>query len=180
VKGPPERVAELREKYARMLALRVAHVRARSEEGFEEPDPRAEMAALAARFPGALREIDALPLATIRGRVAALDGVLRGEAGAAPWMVAQTAFHRLARGALAAKRWLAKERAAGAGAPDLRARFLADASLDDEARAWADDLASVARPPRGRLLPLVYARAAAELDATPDEIRALVFPPKRR
>jgi hypothetical protein len=184
VDGPPETVAALREKYARMLALRVAHARAKDDPGFVEPDPRREMAALAARFPGALREIDALPLATIRGRVAALDAVLRGDAGAEPWMVAQAAFHRLARGALAAKRWLASERrtaSSHAGAlADVRATFLADASLDGDARAWADDLGALARPPRGRLLPLVYARAAAELGATPAEIRALVFPPKRR
>lgn len=153
----------LREKYAAILALREAHGTA------DEPDPRAALGSLAARFPGALREIDELPLETIRARLAALDAALGDATTIARWMIAQDLFHRLARGALAVKRWLVRK--PGATPADVRH----DATLDDEARAWADDVDAIARPPRGRVMDLVHARVARELGVTDEEARLLVF-----
>lgn len=117
------------------------------------------MARLAARYPGALRELDALPLAAIRSRIAALSRAERDASRVARWMIAQSRFHSLARGALAAKRWLA-ERKGG---------------LPHAASAWKADLDRIAKPPRGRLMDLVHARVAAELGITADESRRLVF-----
>lgn len=160
----------LREKYERMVALRELHDRARREPGFVEPDPRAELAGLAARFPGALREIDRRPLEILRDRIAELAAAERRPERAARWMIAQAVFHRLARGALVAKRWLGKRREV----TDAMRTELASGQ-DEDARAWADDLASLARPPRGRLVEIVLARAGAELAMDAEEVRRLVF-----
>jgi hypothetical protein len=172
----------LREKYETMLALRVAHARAKDDPSFIEPDPRPAMRELAARFPGALREIDELPLETIEWRIAALSEAVRDHRShLRPWMSAQIVFHRLARGALATKRWLGRRRTI---VPLHREAFLE--AIDNreialEALAWEDDLAHVARPPRGRLMDLVLSRAAKELALDVPSLRALLYPhPKRR
>jgi len=155
----------LREKYERLLALRLAHDRAKRDGAFEEPDPRREMTEIAKRWPGALRELDALPLDELRARITALSS----DEPMAPWMRAQDAFHRYARGALAAKHWLGKRKRISA---ELTSEFRASASRD--ARLWADALADIASPPRGRLMDLVYARVARELDVSIAEARRLV------
>jgi hypothetical protein len=163
----------LRDKYERMLALRIAH------EGDDEPDPRAALAALANEFPGALREIDDLERRVIEERIASL---LRAEGGAPVerWMEAQLVVHRLARGALAAKRWLGKRRAITTAHREAFLEAVDGRELPFEAAEWSDDLARIARPPRGRIMDLVYTRAAAALDTSIDEIRVLAFGPKRK
>jgi hypothetical protein len=93
--------AALREKYEEMRELR------RTDDG--SYDPRERMAALAARFPGALREIDTLPLEEIERRISALANAERDPSHAMPWMRAQSRFHELVRAALATTRernWL--------------------------------------------------------------------------
>ena len=59
-------LTDLRAKYEEILRLRLLHGTG------DEPDPRRAMAALAGRFPGALRELDDLPLPEIRARIEAL------------------------------------------------------------------------------------------------------------
>ena len=59
----------LRDKYEQMLRLRQLHARAKTEPDFVEPDPRPVMAALARLYPGALREIDELPVELITARI---------------------------------------------------------------------------------------------------------------
>src|SRR5262245_19307987 len=92
-----------------MLRLRLLHVRAYEDPAFREPDPTPAMAKLAKEFPGALREIDELPLDVLRTRIVELEAAARDDAFVAPWMHASWSFHRLARGALAAKRWLSAQ-----------------------------------------------------------------------
>ena len=164
-------LADLRAKYEEMLRLRLLH------SSSDEPDPRRAMAALAGRFPGALREIDALPLPEIRARIDALRAAESDTSRAAPWMRATARFHALTRGALSAKRWLA-----GGKAPDAQAfaRDLPSLRHVDDARQWSANLEDIARPPRGRILDLVFARIAAELGVTREEARVLVFGPARR
>ncbi len=167
---------ELRGKYAEMLAMRVAH-----RAGDEDPDEaRERMAALAARFPGALREIDDLELAEIRKRIEALDAVLAGDQQVDPWMEAVALFHALTRGALSAKRWLGGRKDVDAS---VQGRFtLAAGELPhgEDTRAWAADLALVASPPRGRLTDVVFARLARTLGVPEREARRLVFGVPRR
>jgi hypothetical protein len=167
------RLAELRTKYEEILRLRLAHG------STDEPDPRAAMAALAREFPGALREIDELPLDELRARI---DAIVATERGAAPlpWMLATARYHALTRGALCAKSWLAGRKEVTG---ETRAAFAREANAlcwADDARAWEGDLAAIASPPRGRVTDLVFARVAAEIGVTEDEARALVLPSRPR
>ena len=167
----------LREKYERMRALRDAHARARADASFVEPDPRPEMGRLAEQFPGALREIDTLTLEIIAARITSIAVAERDPSRAEPWMTAQIVFHRYARGALAAKRWLAGRKAI---TPALRAAFARAAPGGDAAELYADDLERIASPPGGRLMDLVHAKVARALRLTEAEARLLVFGPRRR
>lgn len=142
-------------------------------------DARLRMAALASRFPGALRELDDMELDEITRRAAALDAVLRAEGQVEHWMEAIALFHALARGALCAKRWLGRrpvdvavERAYEAAVPAL--------AFPEDARAWASDLARIASPPRGRMSAAVLARVALGLGTTERQARLLVFGLLRR
>ena len=167
-------IDDLCAKYEEILRLRVAHASP------NEPDPRADMAKLAARYPGALREIDELSLDDIRNRIRALALAADNPSTASTWMVATARFHELTRGALCAKRWLAGRKSIGASS---RAAFAIDAARlawPDEARAWVDELARVAMPPRGRVTDLVYERIARDLGITDGDARLLVFGVPRR
>jgi len=177
---PEDRQAagRLLHKFERMLRLRELHARAHAEPGFQEPDPRAEMASLAREFPGALRELDELPIDVIRSRIDELGLAVGGSGALAPWMRAAAAFHRLARGALAAKRWVHR-RPLDPSARDAFVAATATMTYGEDARVWADDLAAVARPPRGRVIDLVMLRVAAELGIAEDEARRLLHPSSR-
>jgi hypothetical protein len=163
-------LAALREKYEEMLRLRLESSGA---------DPRRAMAALASQFPGALREIDELPLETIAARVTDLRASERG-GPVARWMEATHLFHALTRGALCAKKWLAGRKDVGEEVRREFDREVGSLCWVDDARAWQADLARVASPPRGRVTELVYERMGAVLGVSPDEARTLVFGSARR
>jgi hypothetical protein len=153
-----------------MLAMRLAH-----EAGNEDvTEVRAKMAELARRYPGSLREIDELELAEIRSRIDALDSALRGETEQAEWMVAMGLFHRLMRGALAAKRWLAGRKRVD----EATEQAFAAATLPfaEDASAWAGALTHLASPPGGRISHLVFERIARHLGINEATARRLVFP----
>jgi hypothetical protein len=170
----PELFSDLRRKYAEMLAMRLDHARG------EDHDARKRMAALAARYPGALREIDDLELAEIRRRIEALDAVVRAEVEPEPWMEAIGLFHALERGALCAKRWLAGRKRVTAEHERAYAATLASLPWPEDARAWEGRLKEIAHPPRGRLSELVFARIAESLGTSAREARRLVFGVPRR
>ncbi len=132
------------------------------------------MSALAAEFPGSLREADDLPPELLAERLAELAATLEG-GPTLEWMERVSRFHTLARGALVTKRWLAGRRAIdGAVTASFDAAF---AALDggEGVRAWRDDLAAVASPPRGRMTTLVFERMARECPRSAAELRAIVF-----
>lgn len=169
-------LTELRGKYAEMLAMRLEH-----EAGTEDLRAvRTRMATLAARFPGALREIDELPLPGLRDRIAEIDAVLERDAEVPRWMTAIVRFHALARGALVAKRWLGKRRDVDEGVVASFERAVRAMPFADDARAWAPALASIARPPRGRVLDAVFAHLSLELGLSAAQARLLVFGEGRR
>ncbi len=150
---------------ASVIALRSKYEEMRSLRQTAPASPRVHkerLASLASRFPGALREIDALPMSEIDRRIEALSRAERDPSAHADWMHAMTRFHELTRGALFVKR-------------ELGARTPPTASWPREAELWRDHVAHIARPPRGRLMDLVYARLATELDTTPRKAKALVF-----
>jgi hypothetical protein len=169
-----EALEELRTKYAEILALRLAHAAG------DPTDPRRRMAALASRFPGALRETDDLELDVIRARIERLGEVLRGEASPEPWMEAIAMFHALTRGALCAKKWLSRRDPLE---PDVAIAFEVEHTAmlyAEDARVWRDDLVRLASPPRGRVTELVFERIAIALGRDLDEARRLVFGTPRR
>jgi hypothetical protein len=166
----------LRSKYAQMLAMRLAHATAKED----VTQRRIRMAELSLRFPGALREMDDLELAEIRRRVAALDRVLCDKGRLQPWMEATALFHALARGALCAKRWLARRKRVDPEVERAYAAALPTFPFPDDARRWTLDLARIASPPRGRVTDVVFARVARELATTERAARLLVFGLPRR
>lgn len=167
----------LRDKYEQMLCLRRLHARAKEEPDFIEPDPRPAMVALARRYPGALREIDVLPIADIERRIAELQAAEVDASRVAPWMEAQAEFHRLARGALAVKRWLAG-RPLTKEIDEAFADAMSTMPERDDALAWADDLAALSSPPRGRVMDLVYVKLATALGVDVSVARHAVLPPR--
>jgi hypothetical protein len=176
-----EMVAVLREKYREIKRLRMvdaAHV-ARGH----AHDPKPEMAALARRFPGSLRELDELPMAQIDARLAALDGAL-AQQHVPEWAALQVAYHGTYRFALRIKR-----RAARKGALDDAAlqhaidRLLArtEGELEGEpdepriADFAADELRAILRPVGGRLQPWVLAYVARALSVDPAAVSTALF-----
>ena len=148
-------------------------MRAANDSSFIEPDPKAEMARLADDFPGALRELDRVPFDEIDRRLAALAAAEEDPTRVEGWMLAQHAFHRYARGALAAKRWLATQ--AGTPAAELEPAFRAALpALREEASLFATSLDEIATPLRGRVMDVVYTRVAGELGITERELRTLL------
>jgi hypothetical protein len=171
-----EALEDLRRKYAQMLAMRLAH-----DAGDEDVlEARVHMAALSLRFPGALRELDDLELGEIRRRIAALDVAVREGGEVEGWMEAIALFHALARGALCAKRWLAKRKRVDAEVAGAYAAAVSGFEFPEDARGWACDLARIASPPRGRVTDLVFARVARELGTSERAARLLVFGGPRR
>lgn len=152
---------DLRRKYDLLVALR---------EG-TQPGARETLRALAAEFPGALRELDALPLEALRARRAAVD-----DAPAPPWVPWIAAYHGLMRVTLALKRALP----ARGALDDARVTALAAAAMG----AWGDALdeafvRAVHRPPRGRLGPLVFAALGERFGVDPAAIWQALFPTAR-
>jgi len=92
-------VAELRVKYVEIVRLRVA----RREDPTGVP-PVVEIRQLARRFPGSLRDLERLPLATALARRDELDHVLSSGATEPLWSRAQRGYHGRLREALAEKR----------------------------------------------------------------------------
>jgi hypothetical protein len=160
-----EELASLRAKYVEMKRLRDAA--AAGAQG----DPRPAMRALAARFPGALREIDELAIETIEARIASLDRALEEPAAIAPWMIALCRYHALLRIALRIRRDVA-ERSLGAARDWVRDHAPA-AGIDDQL------LGALLRPPEGRLSRVVLARVAVELGTTASEIEHALIERRR-
>jgi hypothetical protein len=160
---PSRDLADLLGKYEAIVRLR----------RHEEEAPVTAMRALARRFPGSLRELDEMPLTILESKLRELATLAVELSAELPprlpdWASAQLRFHALVRGALVAKRFVRE-------APDASADHLKKWTDDPEAHAWASELGSIAKPPRGRLLDLVFARLAHELALEVDEVRRLVF-----
>jgi hypothetical protein len=154
-------VDDLRRKYDLLIELR---------EG-KRPGGRDVLRALAKEFPGALRELDALPLDALRARRAATDEV--PPPGWVPWIAA---YHGLMRVTLALKRALP----ARGDVDSARVTALAAAA----SAPWGATLdeafvRAVRRPPQGRLGPLVFALLGAHFGAAPHDIWQALYPTTR-
>jgi hypothetical protein len=164
-----EALQDLHVKYMEMRRLRILAI--------ESPttDPRQSMADLAARFPGALREIDELPLDAIDRKLKDLARAIDGDAQIAPWMKATARFHELTRGVLAVKRWLAGKKQIDAAIRAELEKVARDLPYAADVAVWIGDLEAIANPPRGRVTDLVFARIASELAIDESAARRLVF-----
>ncbi len=136
--------------------------------------PRALMQALAREFPGALRELDVLPLAELDARAAQLEAAAAG-APAERWMIWTARFHALLRAALAIKARLKGDRSI---TPERAASLAAAATEREGVAVGAAFALACADPPRGRLQEVVLAAIAAESGAALAEVRAALSPRK--
>jgi hypothetical protein len=92
-----EALDTLASKYRSLVALR-----ARRDEG-GAPATRDELRALAAQFPGCLRELDTLGRDELARRAAATADVAAGAGATEPWMEWIAGYHALMTEALAAR-----------------------------------------------------------------------------
>ena len=161
----------LRDKY-----LEIKRLRDEDAAGIAH-DPKLEMAELARRFPGALRECDELPMEEIERRLAALEEAVAGRAPAPQWVALQIGYHGWMRAALRVKRIAAGRRAADAVAvlDELARSYRPQPDEPPLTRFDASTLHAILEPDAGRLNPWVYARVAEQHGVEPDQVRAALF-----
>jgi hypothetical protein len=137
----------LARKYQVMSELRAAGA------GDETPEDRAALKALAAEFPGALRELDTLATDEIARRAQALEGAAESGQPEA-WMQWMHAYHRLMRDALRVRRGHVSE---------IDARFAE----------------AVHAPPSGRIMLAVFHRLGELYGESPKKLWDALFPPRK-
>lgn len=137
----------LARKYAALVELR------RRRDAGGSGAATGALRALAAEFPGCLRELDTLGLPELERRARATAATAAG-GGAEPWMAWIAAYHALMRDALALRR---------EGAATVDAAFAA----------------AVRAPPEGRLNLVVLRALAARFGVSAAEIAAALFPTRR-
>ena len=170
-----EELRQLLAKYEEIQRLRVL------EESPNPGDPKAAMRHLAERFPGALRELDRLPMSDVEARIAALRRALSG-AEAPHWAPAQSLYHRLFRACLSVKRDAALVAAAQrrpTTADDLRGRLGERAGSefeDPEIASLLPDPHTLLKPAEGRLHPWVISRVAEHLGIRAEDVEAAFHP----
>lgn len=195
----PTHTRHLADKFARMIALReekVAFLEAYPGEEFRAPADR--MRRLAADFPGALRELDRMPLESLRVRWRAVDDLASGhrvDATLRQFVRAQCGYHLFLRSALCVRRAthrvcdvaeLRSLRSMDGGdqmAMSLLTRI--GATYSAEARemllpTWTQldvtHLRLAMNPPGGRLHVAALFAVADWLGDSPEQIEAKIFP----
>lgn len=138
--------------------------------GVLAPEP-AVLRALAREFPGALRELECLPLDAIDRRLASVVAATRG-APLEEWIPWMLDYHRHMRIALAVKRWLAGYGDHRRAAPDIARRVW----VELHERCDTELVARIARPPAGRLNRLIFEQLEREHGRPAVELEAMLFP----
>jgi hypothetical protein len=163
----PDELHALAEKYRALAALRDR------KDGGDDTTTRATLRALSQRHPGALRELDTLGTIEIQRRAQAAAAAAAGGPHE-PWMAWIAAYHRLTAAALMVKREL------GGGLPGERADALAErASREAGLVVDAALVGALARPPRGRMAPVVFGFLAQLFGVPAAQIAATLFPARR-
>ncbi|MDI1451968.1 hypothetical protein [Polyangium sp. 6x1] len=156
----------LESKYAEIAELRRARDRG-------EPIPaRAVFKALAERFPGALHELDTLPLDVVDARLAALRRALAGDV-IEPWMAWMASYHALLRAGLHIRIRATKNRSPGV---ERASELAADAASHAGIEVDVAFVHAALRPPGGRLVGVIYARLEILFGEPAASIRATLFP----
>ncbi len=156
--------AALLAKYVEMRAMRIAHAAG------EDADATARMRALAERFPGALREIDRLPLEVIEGRIARLE---RGERP--DWARTLIAYHGWMRVALRLKRAVPRDAAPALAVEWVRTHYRPSAGEPAVEALDGEAVEAILRPPGGRLSRWVLGRIATERGIDVERVAAEAF-----
>jgi len=167
----PDNVVALRDKYRQMRHMRELDAAGAS------PDPRREMAELARRFPGALRELDELPMHEIERRLSVLESVIDAGSSAPDWVRLQIGYHGLMRAALRIKRWFSRGEPGDADALllELAVRYVPAADEPPLASFDHAALRAILEPADGRLNPWVFARVAEACGVDPATVRDALF-----
>lgn len=153
------RLEALRQKYADLVALREQREDAmrRGLVRFEEAEAeerRRRMAAVAAKFPGALRELDGLALELLRERLRMVEAALQ-TSETPRWLEAASLFHEAMIEA-----WRVRD---GAGALG---------------KTWSEEeREQLRRPAGGRLTTAAWRLVGKRLGLAGEEAERLVFPP---
>lgn len=157
----------LARKYRMLLDLRRAHERT------GQVADRSYLQALAIAFPGALRELDRLPLEEIEARAIALERA--AESGAPePWMQWLVAYHALLRAALFIK---ARMRSAETAIADEQ--MANDASIHARIEVDSEFVQAIASPKAGRISHTVMDELAHRFQTRRELIEAVVIGPRR-
>jgi predicted nucleic acid-binding protein len=161
----------LRAKYRTMRTLRI---QASTE---PELDTRARLSLLAAEFPGALRELDQLPMEWIEGRLRAIEQTIEHDLEPERWMRLQVAYHGFMRAVLRIRRLsLGRPRSITDVAHELAALPYEPAADEPPVvRFAAKDLDAIRRPPGGRLNPWVFAQVAKDHGVTAEVVEKALF-----
>jgi hypothetical protein len=173
--GDLERLAR---KYRTLGDLRRARARG------ESVPPRSVFKDLAGEFPGALNELDTLPLEEIDRRAERIEEAIAG-APIEPWIAWLHGYHALLRAALAIK-----PLASRAGeleqprARELALRGASRAAPGGAAGTWAalideDFVRAVARPPGGRINTVVFDRLSTVFGEPAAILHRALFPALR-
>jgi len=136
---------------------------------------RDDMRRLAARFPGALREIAALPMEEIDRRIAALDAVVAGETGPPPWAECLACYHGWMRAALRIRSLRGAASTGAALAARLKSVYRPEPDEPALDRLPPALLEGVLRPAGGRLNAWVAARVAEDLGLPPAEVEERIW-----
>lgn len=165
----PAALEVLRAKYRTMRAMRLCRA--------TEPDRvRTDMRELSSRFPGALRELDELPLAEIDARIAAIEAAASGRGPVPGWAPTLIRYHGFMRVALRLKRAVRRD-------ADLEAvsRWVLDHYRAGPDEPPGDEIlgaaANILRPPSGRLSRWVLGQIAAREGRSLAEVEREAFPP---
>jgi hypothetical protein len=131
---------------------------------------------LAREFPGALRELDSLPLEEIERRLERIErAMFRGEAE--QWMGFMHEYHRMLRAALGVKRRLGARKSV----EELVALEIAREVTDESGFGCdVEFVQAVARPPRGRVSVFVLRRIAVAFGTEPESIARALFPEREQ
>jgi hypothetical protein len=163
-----EPLSGLLDKYRRLLRLRSVRAVA---------PPRAELRALSLAYPGALRELDQLPLDAIEARLSELEHTLAQGAPPELWMRLQVSYHGYMRAALRIKRWARRwPDDAVAAALELAQRYVPAADEPPIESLDAATLSTICSPPQGRLNPVVLAAVARLHGVHPEQVQRALFP----
>lgn len=163
-----EPLSGLLDKYRRLLHLRSCP---------EAAPPRAELRALALAYPGALRELDRLPLGAIESRLSELERTCARGAPPELWMRLQISYHGYMRAALRIKRWSRQwPDDAVTAALELARRYVPAADEPLLEHLDPATLHTICTPPQGRLNPVVLAAVARLHGVQPDQVQRALFP----